>query len=863
MADHDGEAMQGKVIYKVFDQIVKYADYYRGVKSVSSKGNKVAGLVKLCSKKQPQLASCAIDPIAVDNFLQVAGLHVNSLLPSADDEVYVATQVETIRFGEEIAAGLSAPSWNVYSTCAREGPKEVINDIFVFNPFIKKLEIMILGAHFTKVPKPALTRALASANPDTALVPSAVLKETARVGRPADEFVIDRAASEAENSQTLDKAVREILSKLVDVSIEEIHNDTFFEDIGIDSLMVNEVLSELHQSLDFEIHFDDFQQLRDINGLINYIQDRQPLSTDVNSTSSKTGTPMTIVSTTSLDYSEDEIAKSKPAPMADPAKLAQFLGSQLDIPASDIKDDSVLSEIGVDSLLTTEIVDDIEKSFGVQIDQGAITPETTFGRLCRMVLGPTATSSVAGTTKLRSVSVAVPPRQIEVRITANRGALPNKDFPGPIEIFDQKIRFHYDQKAEMTKFSDFWTKVYPPQRRLVTAYTVEAFEVLGCSLASMTPGQQLFPPPILAKHAQCMGQLLQVLEEDGCVESQNGRLVRTSTTVDPVGSQAILDELLQEFQQHVSEHKLLQITGSQLGQCLSGAADPIQLIFKNKATKDLLADVYTHAPMFEAGTFLLGDFLSEVFAAHRRGKSVCILELGGGTGGTTSYIANHLVSLGIKFTYTFTDLSPSLVAGAKKKFSSYDSFEYMVLDIEKTPPAKLHGQYDVVISTNCIHATKNLVSSLTNIRKTLNPTGFVSLVELTRNIPWFDLVFGLLEGWWLFNDGRKHALADVGIWDTSMKAAGFKSVGWSEGTPEAATLRVVVGFQEAPKATTSSPATKIMLVETVTFKEAESNLLQADIYYPAEPEVNEKRPVGMSERDTAPTRFALSDAKLS
>ncbi|KAL2067491.1 hypothetical protein VTL71DRAFT_1916 [Oculimacula yallundae] len=845
MADEDGESMQGKVIYKVFDPIVKYADYYRGVKSISSKGNKVAGLVELGGNKKPQLASCAMDPIAIDTFLQVAGLHVNSLLPCGDDEVYVATQVETIRFGQEIAASVFARTWNVYSTCARENPKEVVNDIFVFDPVTKNLEMVILGAHFTKVLKPALSRALATANPDTVLIPSAMSNETACGIKPTDDFVTDRAVSEADNSQSLGNAVREILSKLIDVSVEEINNDASFEDIGIDSLMVNEVLSELHQILDVEIPFDDFQQLRDIGALINYIQDRLPLSTDDCSTSSKTGTPMTILSTTSLDSSDNEILKIKLVPMADPTMLAHFLGGQLDIPASDIKDDSILSEIGVDSLLTTEIVDGIEKTFGVHVDQGAIIPETTFGQLCSMVLGPTAMSSVTGTTNLRTVPVADPPQQMEVRIAASGGALPDKDLLSPAELFDQKIRFHYDQKAEITKFSNFWTKVYPAQRRLVTAYTVEAFKLLGCSLASLTPGQQIFPPPILAKHTQCMGQLLQVLEEAGCIESQNGRFVRTSTTIDPVGSQAILDELLQGYPQHVSEHKLLQITGSQLGQCLSGAADPIQLIFRNKATKDLLADVYTHAPMFEAGTFLLGDFLSEAFAAHRRGKLVRILELGGGTGGTTSYIANHLVSLGIKFIYTFTDLSPSLVAAAKKKFASYDSFEYMVLDIEKTPPAKLHGQYDVVISTNCIHATKNLINSLTNIRKTLSPTGFVSLVELTRNIPWFDLVFGLLEGWWLFNDGRKHALADVSVWDKSMKAAGFKTVRWSEGTPEAATLRVIVGFQEASKAASSNSAARRMVIETVTYKETESNLLQADIYYPAEPEVNEKRPVAL------------------
>lgn len=94
--------------------------------------------------------------------------------------------------------------------------------------------------------------------------------------------------------------------------MDEINHDTSFEDIGIDSLMVNEVLSELHQSLGCEIPLEDFRQLQDINGLINYIQDRQPLSSDDNSTFSKSGTLMTITSLTSLDCSDDEIATSKP-----------------------------------------------------------------------------------------------------------------------------------------------------------------------------------------------------------------------------------------------------------------------------------------------------------------------------------------------------------------------------------------------------------------------------------------------------------------------------------------------------------------------------------------------------------------------
>lgn len=45
---------------------------------------------------------------------------------------------------------------------------------------------------------------------------------------------------------------------------------------------------------------------------------------------------------------------------------------------------------------------------------------------------------------------------------------------------------------------------------------------------------------------------------------------------------------------------------------------------------------------------------------------------------------------------------------------------------------------------------------------------------------WLDLVFGLLDGWWLFEDGREHCLADESFWKTSMKAGGFSDVVWAK-----------------------------------------------------------------------------------
>jgi hypothetical protein len=43
------------------------------------------------------------------------------------------------------------------------------------------------------------------------------------------------------------------------------------------------------------------------------------------------------------------------------------------------------------------------------------------------------------------------------------------------------------------------------------------------------------------------------------------------------------------------------------------------------------------------------------------------------------------------------------------------------------------------------------------------------------------LSFGLLEGWWLFDDGRKHAVVREHEWERAFHAAGFGHVDWTDG----------------------------------------------------------------------------------
>lgn len=216
-------------------------------------------------------------------------------------------------------------------------------------------------------------------------------------------------------------------------------------------------------------------------------------------------------------------------------------------------------------------------------------------------------------------------------------------------------------------------------------------------------------------------------------------------------------------------------------------------------------------------------------------------------GGTTKFLVEYLTNKGVRFTYTFTDISSALVCAAKKKFAAYDCMRYATLNVDGEARHAFAGKYDAVISTNCIHATRNATTSLANVRSMLQPDGVLALVEFTNGMYWFDLVFGLLDGWWLFSDGRQHALGDTAFWNRSILAAGYKQANWSDGsTPESQTLRFICGFNSTADSNTEAQLSKRggIPVEAIAWKNVDGLELNADVYYPLSEDANKKRPVG-------------------
>lgn len=160
-----------------------------------------------------------------------------------------------------------------------------------------------------------------------------------------------------------------------------------------------------------------------------------------------------------------------------------------------------------------------------------------------------------------------------------------------------------------------------------------------------------------------------------------------------------------------------------------------------------------------------------------------------------------LAKLGYPIEYTFTDLASSFVAGARKKFKQYPFMKFAVHDIENPPSdSSLIGSQHIIIASNAVHATHSLTESTGNMRKFLRPDGFAMMLEMTNTLYWVDIIFGILEGWWLFDDGRKHAIANESRWERDLHSVGYGHVDWSDGeSPEVGLQKVFIALASGPQ----------------------------------------------------------------
>lgn len=794
----------GNMVYRTFEEVVTYASYYHGVQTIAAQRNESAGRVKLPSPNHLALTlhdQSIRDPIALDNFLQVAGIHVNCLSERAGGQVFMCVGIDEVVFTSGFvgnAESFDERAWIVHShfeevNDANKGPQVVTNNIFVYDEASGNLMLCIIGATFRSVLFKSVVRSLSRLNAQT--TESTTLKKENTIEQPYEDSGYQTRATATPNDQAL----------------------------SMDPMTP--------ESSDLDPVYPRDDQGPELLSILN--------------------------------------------------RLRATMAGIIEMPSHEILPTSKLEVLGIDSLLVTEVITEIQKQFNISVDKNAFLDlETVLDvshYISRLTTGElTQAHSRRAPIQIKSNSTLIDDQSLKLRPQKVTSVVGNETGRNHITPSASRIRFDHskafsninsacDRFVKETGFANFYDRAFPLQSELVLRYVVEAFSTLDCDLGALSVGAQVPLVQHVATHDKLVTQLYKILVEGGLIRcsAEKPRFCRTAKPAPPTSSSELHDRLLSEFPQHTSETKLLATTAQNLAECLSGTADPIALLFGSPAARALLEDVYSNAPMFLAKTRVLAQYLCEVLASTTRAEprsEVRILEIGAGTGGTTRYLLEALAaqSADVDVVYTFTDLSASLVATAKRKFARFAGprfrVEFSVLDLEaETLPSWVVGMADIIVSTNCVHATRDLARSTANIRSMLRPDyeAMLCLVELMpRDLYWFDLVFGLLEGWWLFEDGRTYALADERHWEKILRGAGFRWVDWTRGpSREAAVIRVISAslHQALTKHEEEAigVAAELVRKETMTYKKVGDLDLHADIYYPSEVvDPGRKLPIG-------------------
>ncbi len=812
------DIIQGRNIYKAFAEIVDYGEMYRGLQKLVGKGNESAGRVV-----KQYTGETWLDTHLSDCFSQVGGIWVNCMTDRAPTDMFIANGFEQWIRSPKLGNQATRPSvWDVFAYHYHPSDKAYVTDLFIFDSTNGALMEVILGINYAKVPKLSMSKILSRLtaggvqSPAPAAAPSVPAKMSATPlaataapppsAKPSEPAKVPKPKKEKKMASGPDfpGIVRAVLTDLSGLEPAEIKADTQLADIGIDSLMGMELAHELEGKFKCSLPEEQLVEVTTFQTLVQCVQSvLGPMDDGANAESDDDDEPSS--GSQSVGDLSDSITSVSSAAKMD---LAEYLADFLGIGESDVGPDALLRDLGVDSLLSTELRSDIAGKFDIHISDHVTIEELTVKELDIKVNGQsggaskTTSATSPETAKEETPQVNGTTPAIGSGVTGF-SASGNLDVPAStiLEAFGES-KMLTDQFIVDYRCADYLKVVNPKQTQLCVALTVEAFEQLGCPLRTAKTGQKLERIKYLPQHGRLAEYLYNMLEKEArLIDVDDDRITRTAISPPAKSSEEILKSLMHNYPDHGYANKLTYFTGTRLADVMTGKSDGIKLIFGSEEGRELVSGLYGDSLLNKLAYKQMEDFIKRLISKLPMNEGpLKILEMGAGTGGTTKYLAPLLASLNVPVEYTFTDLAPSFVAAARKKFKAYPFMKLRAHDIEKPPADDLLGTQHIIIASNAVHATHSLIESTKNIRKALRPDGFLMMLEMTKTLYWIDMIFGLLEGWWLFDDGRRHAISHQSRWERELQSVGYGHVDWTDGNcPENEIQRIIIALASGPR----------------------------------------------------------------
>ncbi|MDH5396756.1 MAG: SDR family NAD(P)-dependent oxidoreductase [Cyclobacteriaceae bacterium] len=328
--------------------------------------------------------------------------------------------------------------------------------------------------------------------------------------------------------------------------------------------------------------------------------------------------------------------------------------------------------------------------------------------------------------------------------------------------------------------AEYYQQYEPEQYALTIGYICTSLQEMGMSFekgAKIDVNELAEKFGVIKLHNRLFHHMFKLLKEAGITAGGEGHyeVIKTPDFRDVV---IWMNELDKKFPQFHHESTLLGRCGPQITGVLQGTVDPIQLIFPEDKW-DAIVRYYVEGFAFKKYNDIAASAITNLLRNLPEDQTLRVLEVGAGTGGMTQAILPVLPA--DRTEYYFTDLSHMFMLKAQQRFAQYPFVQYKILDIEKDPASQgiEPNSFDLIIASDVVHATRRLDETLGSIKSLLASEGVLMMLEVTNSPVYLDFIFGMTEGWWLFEDTDirpDHATMGPENWTSALKENDFSAV---------------------------------------------------------------------------------------
>ncbi|AJQ95705.1 SDR family NAD(P)-dependent oxidoreductase [Gynuella sunshinyii] len=291
-------------------------------------------------------------------------------------------------------------------------------------------------------------------------------------------------------------------------------------------------------------------------------------------------------------------------------------------------------------------------------------------------------------------------------------------------------------------------------------------------------------PKLPKLYPQWFAHSLQLLTEQGLMQRQGDQWQVFADDDDPWQQWA---EMKPEWNRNPAlkaQIALVETTLAALPDILTGKRLATEVMFP-KSSMALVENIYRNNPVADLFNRILVDSLVNCLQSYldKGVRQFRLLEVGAGTGGTSALVFEALKPYREYIAeYCYTDISKAFLLHAEKTYGPANPYlRYKLFDAIRSPAEQgiQPGCYDIVIATNVLHATRNMRQTLRNVKAVLKHSGLLMLNEMSANPIFSHLTFGLLEGWWMYEDPALRLPGSPALstasWQTVLEHEGFRS----------------------------------------------------------------------------------------